>query len=263
MSRISVTRSVGALTLAVALLTTACGGPTLPALTDPTEIVTAGLGSVETARSVHVELTASGTIEANLTGQGDGTSVRLDGTSGAADVDFANGKAHATFTAPGFLLSGELIQIGPTSYFKSNLSGPLFIAQEATEALPVDPTDPMGLLDDIGAVLTSEEVERVKGEDVDCGGKRCYSVVIELSSEQIAALAGPAIPSNLPLTVGPIGLSLTVLVERDTQKLAGITAVSNSEQMGSVTLTTTFSKWDEPVDITAPPADQVDAGRPG
>lgn len=263
MFRIPLTRSVGAFVLTAALVAAACGGPTLPALTDPTEIVAAGLRSVETARSVHVELTASGTIEASLTGQSDGTSVRLDGTSGAADVDFANGKAHSTFTAPGFLLSGELIQIGPTSYFKSNLSGPLFIAQEATEAFPVDPADPMSLLDDVGALLTSEEVERVKGEDVDCGGKRCYSVVIELSSEQLAALAGSAIPADLPLAVGPTSLSLTMLVERDTQKLSGITAVGTTAKMGSVTLNATFSKWDEPVDITAPPADQVDAGTQG
>lgn len=262
MSRISVTRSVGAFALAAALLA-ACGGQTLPALTDPTEIVAAGLRSIETARSVHVELAASGTIEASLTGQGTGTSVRLDGTSGAADVDFANGKAHTTFTAPGFLLSGELIQIGPTSYFKSNLTGPRFISQDATAALPVDPADPMGLLGDVGTVLTSEEVERVKGEDVDCGGKRCYSVAIELSSEQLAALIGPAMPSVPPPAVGPISLSLRILVERDTQKLAGITAVATMAQMGSVTLTATFSKWDEPVDITAPPADQVDAGSQG
>lgn len=261
MLRTTPTRSHRAFALAAALLAaTACGGPTLPELTDPTAIVAAGLQSVETARSVHVELTATGAIEASLLGQGRGTSVRLDGTSAAADVDFANGKAHTTFTAPGFLLTGELIQIGPTSYFKSNLSGPLFISQDVTDTMPVDPADPMGLLDDVGAVLTSEQVERVKGEDAACGSKRCYSVQIELSSEQLAALAAPAVPSGLPLTVGPVSVSLTVLVERDTQRLAGITAVANKDQMGAVTLTSTFSKWDEPVDISAPPANQVDAG---
>ena len=258
MLRLTLVRTIGPLAVA-AFMAVACGGPTLPELSDPAAIVGAGLRSVETAKTVHVELAAAGRIEASLFGRGEGTSVRLDGTSAAVDIDFANGKVHSTFTAPGFLLTGELIQIGPTSYFKSNLSGPLFLTQDVPESLPVDPADPMALLDDVGAVLTSEEVERVKGDDVDCGGKRCYSVRIDLTADQIAALAGPAMPAGLPLTVGPLGVSMTVLVEKDTQRLAGITVTGDTEETGNLTLTATFSRWDEPVDIVAPPADQVDA----
>ena len=104
-----------ALLAGVAIALTACGAPALPALTDPTEIVTAALKATEGAKSVHVDVTLDGTINADLTGSGTATDLPLNGTTATADVDMAGGKAHATFAIPAFLnLNGELIQIGET-----------------------------------------------------------------------------------------------------------------------------------------------------
>jgi hypothetical protein len=241
----------------------ACGGPALPALTDPVEIVTAGLTSTETARTVHLDVTVNGEINADMTGgSGTATTIPLTGTTASADVDMAGGKAHATFAVPALLnLNGELIQIGGTSYLKTSLGGPLFDVQEAIDDLPVDPTDASGIVDDIGAVLLAEGVDPVKGDDVDCGGKPCYTVMIELTSEELAGLgmAAPGVPAleDLPVDLGDVSLSLTIRVEKDTRRFAGVASVISLGEAGSLTVDVAASRWDEPMDISAPPADQI------
>jgi hypothetical protein len=177
----------------------------------------------------------------------------------SADVDMAGGKARATFAVPALLnLSGELIQIGETSYVKTSLGGPLFEVQEAVESLPFDPTDASGIFDDVGDLLLADSVNPVKGDDVACGGKQCYTVLIELTSAELAAL-GMAVPASedLPIDLGSASLALTVRVEKDTYHLAGVASVLSLGEVGSVTLDITASNWDQPVDISPPPADQI------
>lgn len=245
--------------LAIALA--ACGGaPALPALTDPNEIITVALKATESAKSVHIDVAVDGAINADLTGTGGaGTELPLTGTTAAADVDMAGGKAHATFAIPAFLnLNGELVQIGETSYVKTSLSGPLFETQQAADSLPVDPTDASGIFDGVGDFLTDDGVDPVKGDDVDCGGKQCYTVSIELTPEELAALgADQAEAAGLPLDLGSASLALTIEVEKDTYHLAGFRTVASLGEQGSVTIDLTFSKWDQSMDISPPPADQV------
>jgi hypothetical protein len=241
-----------------AIALSACGGSSLPALTDPAAIITAALKSTEGAKTVHIDVTLDGSINADLTGTGGpAPSLPLTGTTASADVDMATGKAHATFAVPALLnLSGELIQIGPTSYIKTSLSGPLFETEQATDSLPVDPTDAAGIFDDVGDFLSAEGVDPVKGEDVDCGGKRCYTVLIELTADELAGLAGP-LASELPIDMGAASLAITIRVEKDTYHLAGVKAVASLGDQGSLTLDLALSKWDQPMDISPPPADQI------
>lgn len=243
----------------VAAVLTACAGPSLPALTDPTEIITAALTATEGAKSVHVEATLNGTINADLTGTGGpATSLSLAGTSASADVDMAGGKAHATIAVPALLnFNGDLIQIGETTYLKSSLSGPQYEAMQAADELPVDPTDASGIFDDVGDLLLADGIDPVKGDDVDCGGKQCYTVMIELTPDELAALGGAAAAEMLPVDVGDASLAITVRVEKDTYRLAGITTVASLGAQGSLTLDVALSRWDQPFDISPPPADQI------
>jgi len=252
--------AVGGLLAGIAVVVTSCGGPSLPALTDPTEIITAGLTSVESARTVHLEVHGDGEINIALPGgRGTSTSIKLGGTTASADIDMAAGRAHATFAAPGLLiLNGELIQIGETSYLKTSLGGPLFEVQDAVDSLPVDPTDASGIFDDVGDLLLADGVDPVKGDDVDCGGKQCYTVMIELTANELAALGMTApTPVELPIDLGAVSLTLTIRVEKDTHRLAGVGSVISLGDLGSVTVDVTASNWDQPMDISPPPADQI------
>lgn len=238
----------------------ACGGGGAPALTDPKEIVTAALRTSESAKSVHVEATLDGSISPDLGGTGSpGATIALKGTTASADVDIAAGNAHATFAVPAFLgLTGELIQIGDTSYFKTSMTGDQYQTQKGSSSLPVNPGDTKSLVDNVGDFLSKDGVNPVKGDDVACGNTQCYTVKIELTPQELSALGGdvPA-ASELPVDLSAASLNLTIRVEKDSNRLAGIAASIAMGDQGSVTFDLAFSNWDQPVTVSPPPADQV------
>jgi hypothetical protein len=245
---------------AASIAVTACSAAGAPALTDPKEIVTAGLRTSETAKSVHVEATLDGSINADLSGAGAaGAAVPLKGTTASADVDIAAGNAHATFSVPAFLgLTGELIQIGDTSYVKTSMTGDQYQIQKGASSLPVNPGDTKSLVDNVGDFLSKDGVNPVKGDDVACGSTQCYTVKIELTPQELSALGGdvPA-ASELPVDLSAASLNLTIRVEKDSNRLAGIAASIAMGDQGSLTFDLAFSKWDQPVTVSAPPADQI------
>lgn len=257
------TRRVGRLLglLAVAAIAvSACGAAAAPALSDPKEIVTAAVRSSQSAKSVHVEATMNGSINADLSGTGaTGAAIALTGTTASADVDIAAGNAHATFSVPALLgLTGDLIQIGDTSYVKTSLSGDQYQTQKAGDALPVNPGNTKSLVDNVGDLLSKPGVDPVKGDDVACGTTQCYTVKIELTAAELTALEGGGpVPSGLPIDLGAASLNLTIRVEKDSNRLAGLAASVALGEQGTLSFDLAFSKWDQPVTVSPPPADQV------
>ena len=243
------------LTLAI----TACqGASNAPALTDPKEIVTAALTATEAAKSVHLDLTLDGTVSIALPiGGGAATPVNLTGTTANADVDFAKPALKATFAVPAMLgLAGELIAVDGKSYVKTTITGPLY-QESAGTAGPVDPAAAGGMADNLGDLLFKEGVELVKGDDVACGTKQCYTVSADLSPDDLGTAGGGSL-GGLPIDLTGASVALTLRVEKDLpHHLAGVEAVVTMKDGTKVTLDLTASKWDEPVTVTAPPADQV------
>lgn len=245
----------------VALVVSACGSTVSHALTDPTEIITAALKSTEAATSVHVEATVDGAVPVALPGGSAATEVTLTGTTASADADLANGAAHATFSVPAVLgLAGELISTDGKTYLKTTLTGPKFKVVDSGSALPIDPTNTSGMVDNLGDFLLKPGVDPVKGEDVGCGGKQCYTIVVDLTAEELAALIGDG-ATGLPVDVAGASLQMTVRVEQEgVNHLAGVSIVAGLPGGKTLNVELTFSKWDEPVTITAPPADEVATG---
>jgi hypothetical protein len=246
-----------ALTATLALALGACqGASSAPALTDPKEIVTAALKATETAKSVHLDVTVDGKISVVLPiGGGAATPVDLTGTTANADVDFVKPALKATFAVPAMLgFAGELIAIDGKSYIKTSLTGPLY--QESAGSGPVGPVASSGLADNLGDILFKEGVELTKGGDVACGSKQCYTVTADVSADQLGTATGSI--GNLPVDLTGASLELTMRVEKDLpHRLAGVEAVVTMKDGSKLTVDATASKWDEPVTITAPPADQV------
>ena len=248
---------VAAATLAIAVA--ACnGGASGPVLTDPTAIVTAALKSSEAAKTVHLELTADGTATVPIAGAA-GTPIDLTGTTASADVDLAKGAAKATFSVPSMLgFAGEVIAVDGKVYVKTTLTGPLYQTSAASGA-PVDPSKAGGLINNLGDLLLKPGVKLVKGDDVACGSKQCYTVTADLTPADLGPTASSPI-GGLPVDLAGATLKLTVRVEKDLPNhLAGVTAEITTASNGTVKLDLTASKWDEPVAITAPPADQIKA----
>ncbi len=273
-----------ALVIAVAVLVGACGGdPAVPELTDPTEILQAAATTAATATAVHIGLTADGSLSFDVTGTGVGAPIELTDTTASVDLDLAGGDARATFAIPGLLgLRGELLVVDGTAWAKTSLTGARYLEFALGDALPGDPPATGAPTSTIAALtdfLARPELEPVKGADVDCGSTRCYGVSLELTADDVAALVGEAtgtggtgsglpIPADLPFPIpdlGGVGLMLTVRVEKSTTRLAGLTATAAGEPAGAgvqrdLVLEVTFSKWDESVSISPPPADQVTDG---
>jgi hypothetical protein len=261
-------RFVAAPLAALSILIAACGGPSASALTDPEAILGAAVTTASTATSVHIDVAADGTFTADVTGTGTATPIQLDDTTATADLDAAGQALQATFSIPGLLgLGGEVIVVDDTVYYKTTLTGALYQTMpldSAGTAIPSpDPSAAAEMLAQLDEFLAQPGVDPVKGADVDCGGKTCYTVAIELTPAELAALSGGAVPqpSGLPIPV-PVDLAdtsvaLTFRVEQETTRLAGLDMVLGAGDAGELTINLTFSKWNEGVDIQAPPADQV------
>jgi len=252
------TPAILAIASTLVLALSACQGASdAPALTDPKEIVTAALTSTEAAKSVHLDVTLDGTLSVALPGLGAATPVNLTGTTASADVDFAKPALKATFAVPAMLgLGGEIIAVDGKTYTKTTITGPLY-QESAAGSGPVDPSAAPGMVDNLGDSLFKEGVALTKGGDVACGSEQCYTVTANLTSEDLGTTAAGSL-GNLPVDLTGASLALTLRVEKDLpHHLAGVEAVVTMADASKLTANVTASKWDEPVTITAPPADQV------
>ncbi len=247
------------LAASVAMVLSACGGTTEgPTLTDPTAIVSAALKSTQSATSVHLDVTIDGkaTVAIPL-GGGTGTPVDLGGTTAAADVDFIKAAARATFLIQaGLTLKGEAIVVDGKTYLKTPLTGALYQVSSA-DALPINPLNARSRIVNLGGLLLRPGIVLVNGGDAACGSKQCYTVTTELDPAQVGTASGGA-TDGLPVDPASATLTLTIRVEKALPyHLAGLSAVLTAPNGTDVTAVVTASKWDEPVTVTAPPADQV------
>jgi hypothetical protein len=246
--------------LAVGVL--ACQGPSVQLLTDPKAILTAAATQAAAATSVHLDVSAEGSLIIDPLGTGAGAPIALDDTTAAADIDLTGRDVRVTFALPGLLgLSGEVIVLDDKVYLRSSLTGPQY---QVTDAAPPGgasdaPENPLkGLVD----LLAQPGLDPVKGDDVPCAGGTCYTVTIDLTAAELASLGaeGIPLPSDLPLPLPDLSdasVALTIRVEQTTTRLSGITAAIDLADTGELSAELTFTKWGEAVSISAPPAEQV------
>lgn len=256
MRRSRVIRRLVPLLLGVTLA--ACQGQPAVLLQDPNAILAAAVTSATAATSVHIDLTADGTVALDPFGTGAGAPIELTGTTAAADIDLATGKTRATFAAPALLgLAGEAIVVEDGAYLKSTLTGPKF--RHTVLATPAGA--PLKGLTDL---LARTDLAPVKGADVPCAGGTCYTVTIELTPDELAGIVtGFDLPTALPIPiplpdVSAATVDLTLHVEQVTTRLSGITAAIDLGDTGDLTAEATFTRWNEPVSIAAPPGDQIE-----
>lgn len=251
-----------ALAGSVLAVVAACSGssPAAPALTDPVDILVQSVQTLNDVKSFRADVAVSGTVNVDAMGTGQAQAFSLDNTTAQLDVDVENTNAKATFSAPSLLgASGELIQIGNTSYVKTSFTGPLYQKSESTEASAVEGATDMSD-EDIAKLreqLSKPEFAPTKGDDVACGDKQCYQVSIELTSDELQSISDELPTEEVPTDMSNANVNVTFQIEKDTLRPAGIDIVADMAEEGKLTVNVDFSNWDEPVSISAPPADQV------
>jgi len=244
--------ALSALLVVAAIAVGACGGST-PALSDPGEILTKAVESLQKTKTVHMEATVDGTVSLDLLGTGQAGDIALTGTKLTADIDIEAGDLSASLAVPAILgLTADVIVVGDDSYTRTSMTGDKYQKGSASgSGLPVDASDPEQTLKDLQEWLKKPEVGPEKLDDASCGTKSCYQVKVDLTADELGAL----IPEAGDL--GGAAVVLTILVEKDTLRPASMTFDVAAAELGDVTLTLSFSKWDDALDISAPPADQV------
>ncbi|HEY7332103.1 MAG TPA: hypothetical protein VH859_04005 [Candidatus Limnocylindria bacterium] len=242
---------------AATLLLAACGGAG-PAPADPKDIVIQGLDAMADVETVHFVLSLDGTATIpDLGGE-----MNLGGTEASGDLS-ADGAARVEFAVPAmFGLSGEIIALDGASYTRTSLTGETWSKSDLDEDDPATGAlDPTEQLDQVREFLDKEGVEVERLDDAECGEETCYAVRLTIPGEVLAEASdgGDVVPTDL---VGE-ALVLDLLFDREDHWLTQLGTRIVAESVGELTLSLTFSAFNEPVEIEAPPADQVTEGGEG
>ena len=255
-SRVAATRALPALVTMLAIIAAACGGPAAPALSDPKQILEAGISGLQDAKTFHVEGTANGKLVVSLggtPGSGSGAPISLDGSTLTGDADLAGKRASLSLAIPTlFGLTANVVAIDGVVYTKVPIPGSAGWTRQAGSGSIFDAlADPAKLLDEFAAFLDRPGVAPRKLANERCGDADCHAVSFTIPAAQVLAGASPA--SALPggLVLGDV--AVTALVRTDAPRLVELSFDVPLGAGGTVNVALELSKLGDPVAITPPP----------
>ena len=245
-----------ALVATLSLLLAACSStPAAPALTDPKDIVTKGVTSIQNVKTVAFTGTFTGSVAAAQFGTFDLSTIKMAGA-----VDIANKNASFSLDAPTLLgTKVDALVVGGNAYYK--IVGALSAMAGGTPGkytkVPVptasgdpvaDATDVTKLIADVQAALDKLPSPLTKAADEKCGDADCYHVTTTVTAAQAKALDAS---STLD---GDVVIDLWT--RKQDYRPAKLSVSVTSPTMGTfgVALDVTY---DGAVTVAAPPADQV------
>lgn len=267
-------RRLAALVALVAIVAGACGSPSAPALTDPKEIVTKSIASVQAMKSFHLHAAVTGNVKVDISGSGTPSPIDLAGTTADVDADIVKGDVHASFSAAS-LISGDLVKVGNDLYVKAAPFLPKYRKMpldtitsmipipSAAPSIALPSVDPSAAIKQLTDALGKLSTPLVKAADEKINGQDCYRVTIKITPADIAA-AGAAAGASLPPETSSAFTSMTLdewVQKSDLRPVQFAVAVDAGDQ-GNVAITLTLSNIDQAVTIVAPPADQIDTSTP-
>lgn len=248
--------SLAPLVLPLAVVLVAACAPSAPQLSDPKEILVRSLETLQQTKSVHLVADVSGQFPLDPLGIGSSRPLDFSGTRLEGDLDIAGKKARLSFSAPAFNLSGEVIQVGETSYLKVSLLGDKYVKSTTDEAgVPAEVSDPQQAIADLRAALDELATPPEKLGDEKCGDADCYRVALRVAASELAELGALGGSSG-----GPGDVRLEVWVRKSDLRPAKVALTAAAAGQGSLSVTLTLSDFDRPVTIVEPPPDQVQEG---
>jgi hypothetical protein len=255
-SRRSILAPLAALVAVLAVVLAACSStPQAPALTDPKDILTKSAESLAGVKTFEFTGTFSGSVKAEGVGDLDLSSMTLNGA-----MDVPNKKAKVTLDAPSILGTKiDALLIDQALYYK--VAGPLAVALNASAdkwtkvAVPTasdspvgDVTDPQEAVKQLQDALNKLPTPPVKQADEKCGDQDCYHVTIKVTAADMKSL-DPTSSINGDVT-------LDVWSRKSDYRPAKLAVNAASVDMGTFGVAIEI-KYDVPVSVEAPPADQV------
>ena len=242
-----------------AVIACQAGVPAAPPLTDPKEILARTVLSLKDVKTVAIKGELTGT--ATITNSG---TLDLKGTTLDVAADIPAKKIHLSLSAPAFLgTTADVIVADNATYLK--LTGPL------AGTLGMDPTgkykktdvaqssgdpgaaaaDPQKTIDEFKAALDKLPTPPTKAADERCGDQDCYHISLKVTDKDLAAMGSGTATSTTPFT-----LTIDVWTRKNDLRPAKLTIGVDAGTQGNGTLTFNMT-YDQPVTISAPPADQI------
>lgn len=246
------------------LVLAACGAQGSPRLEDPHEILTGSVEAMAEVDSLHFLLALDGEVDAAEMGG----SMSLNGTELEGSIAMDGSAAQISFAVPAFLgLNGEMRLVGDESFMRTSMTGPMWIRSQVPEDAE-DPlaqaADPQEVLVELRSFLDEEGVTLEKAGEVECGDGTCYHLTLTIAPELLADGADglDAFGGDVTGALGDEGLTLDLRVDVETLYLVEVSTGFEDETMGSLSLTLSFDGFGDPVEVEAPPSDEVtdDAG---
>ena len=259
-ARVAAMRALPAVIALIGLVTAACGGPAAPALSDPKQILEAGISGLQEAATFHVEGTANGRVVVSLGGTpaiGSGAPITLDGSTLTGDADLAGKRASLALAIPAlFNLTADAVAVDGVVYTRLPISGSGGWTRQAGGGSIFDAlADPAKLLDDLSAFLERPGVAPRKLSNERCGDADCYAVSFTIPAAEVGAATSPA--GTSPAAALPGGLvigdiAVTALVRTDTPRLVKLSLDVPLGVGGTINLALELSKFGDPVTIARP-----------
>jgi hypothetical protein len=245
-----------AIVATLTLVLAACSStPAAPALTDPKDIVTKGVTSLEGVKSFEITGAFTGNIKAAQVGNFDLSTIKL-----SAAVDIPNKKAKFSLDAPTLLgTKVDAVMIGDTAWYK--LSGMLATMAGGTAdkytKVPVPTasgnpaaaaTDMTKLVAQLQEGLAKLPSPLTKGADEKCGDADCYHVSTIVTAAQMKALDASSTLDG--------DVTVDLWTRKSDYRPAKVGFSMTSATLGTFGMTLDI-KYDVSVSADPPPADQV------
>ncbi len=241
----------------LAVLAAACSSaPAAPQLSDPKEILTRSVENLQNLKTVHFKADISGQVKLDLGGGSGSGSIDLKGTTAEGDLDMAGSKLRATASAPLLLgLTMDMVVIDQTTYIRTSVSGDKYQKTTSSPGPSASglPTDPKQAIADLKTELDKLPNAPKKLGDEKVNGTDCYHVQVAIPASDVTDALAAA--SMSPAGVGDA--TLDVWVAKDSLRPAKLAVQGGSADTGTLSVAITFSAYDQSVNISAPPADQI------
>ena len=249
-------RALGAAVVLLGLVAEACGGQATPALSDPKQILEAGISGLQAAGTFHVDGTATGTLVLRLAGAagtGSGAPIALDGSTITGDADLVQKRASLSLAVPAVLnVRADVVAIDGVVYARVPLFGSAGWSRQAgTGPIFGLLADPPALLDGLGAFLNRPGVAPRTLSNERCDDADCYAIAFTVPAAQVFTGASPG--AGLPggLVLGDV--AVTALVRTDAPRLVKLSLDVPLGAGGTINVALSLSGIGDPVTITAPP----------
>jgi hypothetical protein len=235
----------------------ACGTQGAAQIEDPEEILTQSIEAMADVDSVHFVLALDGDVNiAEMGGE-----MTLDGTELEGSMAMDGSAAQITFAVPALLgLSGEMRLIGEEGFVRTSMTGPLWMRSEVSSETD-DPigqvTDPQQALDELQEFLAKDGVELEKLEDVECGDSTCYQLRLDIAGEVFAEAEAAASAADDVVAALSDGLTFDLQIDTETLYLVSASTAFEDEELGSLSLSISLDGFGDPVEVEAPPSDEV------